>query len=586
MIHPFPRHERQALKRAIALLDVDKKRFTWSVLAGSGAIGSSVGLGATAAWMIARAAQLPPVLDLSVASVGVRAFGIGKAIFRYLERIASHWVALHGMAKLRTHIYRQLANSSTDVVTSLNRGDLLTRTNADVDEVGLVVVQSLLPVAVAGLISLLTLGILGFLSPLIALIVAIALFFSGFVGPLCAMIGAKIAEQANIDTRAKLNEQALFLLENASTLRVSGMLNATAASQQSIEETMWRNRDSAARFTAFASVIDMLALAVAILGALLVGGTQISNGTLSEVNAVVCVLTPLSAFETTARLPRAFIQLTRSGAAAERIMTIIDQADESPAATLMPELSAQAPLIATDLVAGWPGGPDVTTPISLSISPGKKLAIVGPSGIGKSTLLSSLAGLIAPHSGSVTLDSYAVSDIARTSLSQHISFTAEDAHIFDTSIVENLRVSRADVSSDEALKLLKRAGLSSWLQDLPDGVDTELGANATTISGGERRRLLLARALASPASILLLDEPGEHLDPATADALIRDILSTADDEKTIVLVTHRLSPLDAADHIIMLDDDGAGRATIVDEGTHAELLDRNPRYAWSVSQEG
>ncbi|WP_216378163.1 thiol reductant ABC exporter subunit CydC [Arcanobacterium phocae] len=586
MIHPFPRHERQALKRAIALLDVDKKRFTWSVLAGSGAIGSSVGLGATAAWMIARAAQLPPVLDLSVASVGVRAFGIGKAIFRYLERIASHWVALHGMAKLRTHIYRQLANSSTDVVTSLNRGDLLTRTNADVDEVGLVVVQSLLPVAVAGLISLLTLGILGFLSPLIALIVAIALFFSGFVGPLCAMIGAKIAEQANIDTRAKLNEQALFLLENASTLRVSGMLNATAASQQSIEENMWRNRDSAARFTALASVIDMLALAVAVLGALLVGGIQISNGTLSEVNAVVCVLTPLSAFEATARLPRAFIQLTRSGAAAERIMAIIDRADESPAATLTPELSAHAPLIATDLVAGWPGGPDVTTPISLRIYPGQTLAIVGPSGIGKSTLLSSLAGLIAPHSGSVTLDSYAVSDIARTSLSQHISFTAEDAHIFDTSIVENLRVSRADVSADETLELLKRAGLSSWLQDLPDGVDTELGANATTISGGERRRLLLARALASPASILLLDEPGEHLDPATADALIRDILCTADSEKTIVLVTHRLSPLDAADHVIMLDDDGAGRATIVDEGTHAELLARNPQYAWSVSQEG
>lgn len=120
------------------------KKFSWSVLAGSGAIGSTVGLGATAAWMIARAAQLPPVLDLSVASVGVRAFGVGKAIFRYLERIASHWVALHGMARLRTHIYRQLAGSSTDVVTSLKRGDVLTRTNADVDEIGLVVVQSLL----------------------------------------------------------------------------------------------------------------------------------------------------------------------------------------------------------------------------------------------------------------------------------------------------------------------------------------------------------------------------------------------------------------------------------------------------------
>lgn len=243
--------------------------------------------------MIARAAQLPPVLDLSVASVGVRAFGVGKAIFRYLERIASHWVALHGMARLRTHIYRQLAGSSTDVVTSLKRGDVLTRTNADVDEIGLVVVQSLLPMAVALVVSLLTIGILGFLSPLIAVIVAIALFLSGIVGPISAMMGAKIAERGTIDNRSKLNDEALFLLEHASHLRISGLLEATEDAHDAIEHAIWKHRDSAARYSALASAIDIFALALAVIGAIVVGTWQVTSGDLSSVNLVVCVLTPL-----------------------------------------------------------------------------------------------------------------------------------------------------------------------------------------------------------------------------------------------------------------------------------------------------
>ncbi|USR78836.1 thiol reductant ABC exporter subunit CydC [Arcanobacterium pinnipediorum] len=586
MIHPFPREQRQALHRAVRLLDVDKKKFSWSVLAGSSAIGSTVGLGATAAWMIARAAQLPPVLDLSVASVGVRAFGVGKAIFRYLERIASHWVALHGMATLRTQLYRELANSSTDVVTSLKRGDVLTRTNADVDEIGLVVVQSLLPMAVATLVSILTLGILGFLSPLIALIVAIALFISGIIGPLLAMTGAALAEQGKITTRAQLNEQSLYLLEHAEQLRVSGLQSATESSRQATEEAIWKQRDAAARYTALASGLDVLALALAVVGAIIVGSWQVSAGSLSEINLVVCVLTPLSAFEATARMPQAFIQLTRSGTAAQRVMAIIDQASTSPAATQTPVIARKTPLLAHNMVAGWPGNKEVSAPLNLHIEPGTSLAIVGPSGIGKSTILHTLAGLIKPHTGSVTLAQHPVSEIARSTLSHHISFTAEDAHIFDTSILENLRVARADITPEQARDLLAQAGLSSWLADLPDGVDTELGADAVRVSGGERRRLLLARAFASPADILLIDEPGEHLDPETADLLLRDILSASNAQRSVVVVTHRLTPLDAADHVIVLGPDDTGRATIVDEGQHHELLARNRHYAWSLAQEG
>lgn len=211
----FPKEERRALRRAIRLLDYDRGRFTWSVIFGSGAIGSGVGLGATAAWLIARAAQLPPVLDLSVASTGVRAFGVGKAVFRYLERISSHWVALYGMSTLRTELYTHLANSSTDVVTSVKRGDLLTRTNADVDEIGNVVVKSMLPAAVAVIVSLIAIAIVGFQSPAIGLVLTIALLISGLLGPYCAMRGARLAEQAQVADRARLNDEALTLLENA-----------------------------------------------------------------------------------------------------------------------------------------------------------------------------------------------------------------------------------------------------------------------------------------------------------------------------------------------------------------------------------
>ena len=131
-----------------------------------------------------------------------------------------------------------------------------------------------------------------------------------------------------------------------------------------------------------------------------------------------------------------------------------------------------------------------------------------------------------------------------------MSLTAEDAHIFNTSVLENLRVAKGDITAEQAYELLEQAGLGAWVSQLPKGLDTVLGSGATSISGGERRRLLLARALASPARILLLDEPGEHLDPATADALITDLLQ-ADSKRAIVLVTHRLSALASADEVVL-----------------------------------
>ncbi len=585
----LPKAERTAIRRAITLLQIDKVGFMWSIAAGSAGLMCSVGLAAVSAWLIARASQMPPVLDLSVAATSVRALGVGKAIFRYFNQIASHRVALYGMSSLRSSVYNTLADSPTDVVTSVRRGDLLTRTGRDVDSVGDLMVRALQPAAVALVVSIFAVGIVGALSPLIGMVLAGGLLISGIVGPYFAMRGARLAEQAQIRDKADLAAQSLTMLESASELRVSGQLAAMEKAAAKTEARIFRNRDRAARPAALAAATDLFALGLTLVLTLIIGTNQVGAGTLKPIELAVVVLTPLAAFEATQALSGAGIQLVRSGGAAQRILALLDKAREQQDVPPKPEDIEEAGLVAQDLIIGWPNGPDVASELTFKVERGESLAVVGPSGIGKTTLLYTLSGMLHPHEGNVRLDGREISHLSREEVSRSLTLTAEDAHIFETSVLENIRVARADVSPDEAAELLARVGLGEWLSQLPQGVHTLLGADAATVSGGERRRLLLARALASPAEFLLLDEPGEHLDAETADALIRDLLRAGTSEdptetRTVILVTHRLRPLDAADRIILLGE-REGKTMITAAGTHEELLAEVPDYRWSIQQE-
>ena len=306
------------------------------------------------------------------------------------------------------------------------------------------------------------------------------------------------------------------------------------------------------------------------------------------------------------------MQLVRSAAASKRILDLLDGAQATDPAESTPTSSganadvakpgaatrrtagsfaASSPaetgtaaesLVAKGLVIGWPGGPELSAPIDLAVGRGSSLAVVGPSGIGKTTLLYTLAGMLEPKAGSVLLGGRPVHLIPRAEVSTSLTLTAEDAHLFATSILENLRVARRDVSEEEAAGLLVKAGLGPWLAELPDGVHTVLGAEATTVSGGERRRLLLARALASAADFLLIDEPAEHLDGETADALIRDLAAT--EGKTVILVSHRLTALEGVDSVVVLDKVGE-KARVLAQGAHDELAASLPAYRWSLSRE-
>lgn len=577
--------ERAALKRLMPMLHLNKGQFVLAILLGVLGLGASIALGATAAWLIARASQMPPVMYLTVATVGVRFFGISKAVLRYVQRMASHNVAMYGIADLRENVYKTLSTRKTDVITRLKRGDLLERTGSDVDALGDLLVKSVLPAWIAGITGIATAVGIAFISPAAGLILALMLLLSGVVGPLLTARSARLAELADEKSRTDLANHALTLTDNYAELAVSGRISTVRDSIRKTEHELTRVKDLSARPAAIAAAIDGLAMGLAVAGAMLVGIPSVHAGLISAVALAVLALTPLSSFEGTSELGPAAVQLIRSARAAERIDEILSAEKELTTSDL--PASDASVLLAENLSVGWPGGPVVAENINLELRPGKHLALVGPSGIGKSTILFTLAGMLPPRAGRVTIDGVDVYGANRAQVGERLSLTAEDAHIFATSVFENIRVANPEINEEDAQALLARAGLQSWAENLPEGLVTELGSGGTTVSGGERRRLLLARALAAPAPLLLIDEPGEHVDNKTADKLIRDLLAVdAESDLGVLVVTHRLTPLNSADEAILLAADGEAPATIAARGTHDELIRTNDSYRWALQREG
>ncbi|MBO9556398.1 ATP-binding cassette domain-containing protein, partial [Cellulomonas sp.] len=326
---------------------------------------------------------------------------------------------------------------------------------------------------------------------------------------------------------------------------------------------------------ALAAGLGQVAVGLAVLAALVTGIPAVGDGLLAPVELAVIVLTPLAAFEATGMLPAAALQVQRSRAAAARILALLDTAGE-PTPDVPRRPAPGVGLVARDLACGWPGRGPVVTGLDLDLPPGRCVALVGPSGTGKTTTLLTLAGLLPAVSGTVARDDDGTPPSADVVVS-----ALEDGHVFGTTVLENLRVARGDVTPAEARATLHRVGLGRWLDGLPDGLDTLVGPDARTVSGGERRRLLLARALLSPAPVLLVDEPAEHLDARTADAVVGELFAAArTDGRAVLVVTHRLTALDDADEVVLLDD-----GHVAARGTHADLLSRLPGYREAIERE-
>lgn len=543
-----------ALRAALRDTGVRPWAVVRATLAGTMALGSAVGLAAVAAWLIARAAQMPSPADVALAATTVRFFGISRGLFRYLERLASHDTALRGVVTLRERAYARLAGAPADRVLSLRRGDIVARMGADLDAVGDAVVRAIVPLGVAVTVSAISVAVVAWILPLAGVVLGVCIALAGVVPAVLTARSARIAAQVGTRARAEVSAASLSAMDGAAEHQVWGTTATALAELRAADREAERAEELAARPSAWAAGSQALFSGLALVGLVALGVLAVQAGDVGGPLAAVVALLPLAAFEAVGAVPAAVTQLYRSAAAARRLAEL-EPAPEaegaaSPAPASSPAASSGPTLELDALSVAWPGGTP-TRPVTATVPPGGVLAVVGRSGIGKTTLLTTVAGALEPAGGTALLDGVPVSPADTGGV---VAMTAEDAHVFGTTVIENLRVARGDVSEEEAWDALELVGLAGWVRALPDGLDTELGSGGRSVSGGERRRLLLARALLAPAPIHLIDEPAEHLDESGARALRAMVARMRQEGRSVVIVTHDLGLLDVADTVVSLDD--------------------------------
>jgi len=555
------------LARVRAMSGPRRGRLALALLLGSLALGSAVGLMATSGWLISRASQQPPVLYLMVAVTATRAFGIGRAVFRYAERLVSHDAVLRMLADTRVAVYRRLERLAPAGLRRTRRGDLLSRLVADVDALQDYWLRWLLPAGSATIVSAAAVAFTAWLLPEAGLALAAGLVAAGVGVPLVTGAVARRADRRLAPARGALATRVTDLLTGTAELTVAGALPARSAEARRADGTLTRIASRAATATALGDGLTSLLSGLTVTAAALVGAQAVAAGRLDGVTMAVVVLTPLAAFEAVMGLPLAAQYRQRVRRSAERVYEVLD----APEPVREPERPRQAPaspfpVALKGLTARYEGQErDALDGLDLTLGQGRRIAVVGPSGAGKTTLAQVLLRFLDAGTGSYTLagvDAYALDgDVVR----RFVGLCAQDAHLFDSSVRENLLLAKKDATEDELRDALRRARLLEWADRLPDGLDTLVGEHGAKLSGGQRQRLALARALLADFPVLVLDEPAEHLDLPTADALTADLLA-ATEGRTTLLITHRLAGLKAVDEVVVLD---AGR--VVQRGAYAEL---------------
>ncbi|MFF8229393.1 thiol reductant ABC exporter subunit CydD [Streptomyces caelestis] len=556
------------LARVRAMSGARRGRLGLALLLGSLALGSAVGLMATSGWLISRASQQPPVLYLMVAVTATRAFGIGRAVFRYAERLVSHDAVLRMLADTRVAVFRRLERLAPAGLRRTRRGDLLSRLVADVDALQDYWLRWLLPAGAAVVVSAASVGFTAWLLPEAGAVLAAGLLAAGAGVPLVTGAVARRAEHRLAPARGVLATRVADLLTGTAELTVAGALPARTAQAREADGALTRIASRAATATALGDGLTALISGLTVTAAALVGAQAVAAGRLDGVTMAVVVLTPLAAFEAVLGLPLAVQYRQRVRRSAERVYEVLD----APEPVAEPEHPRQAPAspfpVAVKALAARHAGQDrdALAGLDLTLEEGRRVAMVGPSGSGKTTLAQVLLRFLDADAGSYTLagvDAYALhgDDVRKL-----VGLCAQDAHLFDSSLRENLLLAKKDATEDELRAVLGRARLLDWADGLPDGLDTLVGEHGARLSGGQRQRLALARALLADFPVLVLDEPAEHLDLPTADALTADLLA-ATEGRTTLLITHRLAGLEAVDEVIVLD-----RGRVVQRGAFAELV--------------
>jgi ABC-type transport system involved in cytochrome bd biosynthesis fused ATPase/permease subunit len=605
------------LRQTLAIARPAAGRLALATLLGAGSIAAAIGLIATSAWLISRSSQRPPESVIAVAIVGVQFFALSRGLCRYFERLVGHDAAFRVLAGLRVQVYERLERLAPLGLPAFRSGELLSRLVQDIDSLQDLLLRVVPPFAIALLVGVGTVALVWTMLPAAALILLAALLLAGVLVPWLTGTLAARGEALQAQARGQLSSTVVDLIEGAPELVAYGAAQEQLASALAADAELTHIARAAARTAGIGQGLTTLCSGLAMWGALLVGVSAVRAGRMDGVLLAGIALIPLVAFELVSGLPAATQTLQRVRRAAARVQEVREtpppvlepehpQALPVPAATggpvrrpKPPAADRQSPngqshdgrgytnplaiadthalqsqtLIARNLSCSYPGASRIALEgIDFDLIPGRRVALVGPSGAGKSTLAAVLLRFV-EYAGSVTLDSVELDALAGEDVRRVVGLLSQDAHVFDSTLEENLRLAKRDASEQELRDVLARARLLDWVDSLPQGIQTEVGERGARMSGGQRQRLALARALLADFPILILDEPAEHLDTATADALMADLLDVTR-KRTTVLITHRSIGLEQMDEVLLLE-----HGHIVERGSHAQLLAKCGHYA-------
>jgi ATP-binding cassette, subfamily C, bacterial CydC len=540
------------LGRLLALADAPRPRAALAAALGALTVILGAGLMATAGYLVSRASERPAILSLTVAIVGVRFFGLSRPLTRYLERLASHDLALRVLGRVRVQVYREIEPLAPAQLEGYRQGDLLARMVADVDAMQNLHLRAVGPPLVALLAGAVVVGVAAAFLPAAGLVLAVGLLVGGVVVPALAGWLGRRGGRRQAAARGELSAELVEVLRAAPELVAYGGAGEAQARLRAADGALVRLSRRDALVGGLADGAGLAVVGATVAGVLAVAVRASADGHLDPTLIAMLALLALASFEAVQPLAGAARELSVTLAAGGRVLELADREVAVDPAAPLPAPAWPFAVALEDVCARYaPGERAALDGVSLCLEPGCRVALVGPSGAGKTTVVNLLLRFLDPEEGRVTLAGRDLRDYRQEDVRRAIAVAGQDSHLFSASIRENVCLARPGASDEDVEAVLRQARLWSWVAGLPDGLDTEVGEEGRELSGGQRQRLVLARALLVDAPVLVLDEPTAHLDPPTARALVDDVFAAAGD-RSVLLITHRAEGLDLVEEIIRI----------------------------------